>query len=235
MRSVFSAIILAFVCVGPLSAQSGNDYGAELSKNDIKMNIPDGFSIINIDKAVELDINPDFVPKYGFPKRNIGWAYSYGVESADKDCVILYPTLTPEFVSYTNVIEDEIQAYKSDPELDVTEFVDIIAKNDMSNYANADTVAVYDLELAVPYLDRYSHCVGLFLRKYGHPGMVIKVLTDDKGLTRKDELVQKALNSVAYGDTPTEAGLEGESRLAMPLKFPMQRSVYMAPEEGYIN
>ncbi|MCM1504589.1 MAG: hypothetical protein NC127_05285 [Muribaculum sp.] len=214
-----------------------NSYQTALSDNDISMEIPVNFRDINIaeNNVAKLSINQDYVPKYGYPDKKIGWPYKFGIVSDKNDCAILYSSITPEFVSLSNAVEDEIQAYRSDSDIDVTEYLTMITDEDMSKYANADTVLVYDLELDVPYLDKYGHCVTIYLRKYAHPAMFIKVLMDDNGLRKKEEYVRTAMNSIKYGDTPTKPGLEGEEKFAIPTKFPLSKKVWVKPKDGYIN
>lgn len=212
-----------------------NNYPMILFDNDIMLNVPSKFGVIAMPELITLTINPDYEPKYGYIYRNIGWPYKFGVESDKKDCAILYSSVTSLIVSLPNIVEDEIQAYRSDSDIDVTEYMATITDVDMSKYANADTVLIYDLELDKPYLEKYSYCMGIYLRKYGHLAMLVKVLMDNEGLKHKDSYLRTALNSIRYGDTPTKDGLEGEEKYAIPTKFPLPRTIWVKPKEGYIN
>ncbi len=187
MSKTFFITIISLISSLSVFAQKEN-YQQTLSENDIELTVPSNFNDVGINKnkTVMLSIKANYEPKYGYTYRNIGWPYKFGIESDKKDCAILYSSVTSLIVSLPNIVEDEIQAYRSDSDIDVTEYMATITDVDMSKYANADTVLIYDLELDKPYLEKYSYCMGIYLRKYGHLAMLVKVLMDNEGLKHKE-------------------------------------------------
>lgn len=216
---------------------SNKSYHDILKENDITLSLPSGFKLTDLgkDNPIGLPINPGYTPKYGFSGRNIGWTYSLGLKSEEEDCVLLYSTVVPQFVSLSSIIEDEVQASMSDSDLDISDYIKMVTDSDMTEYANADTVLIYDLQLKVPFLGKYTNATGIYLQKYAHPAMLLKVLMDDEGIKNKTQYIKTILCSIKYGDSATPEGLAGEKSFHTPIKFPRPKSPGGKHKEGYIN
>lgn len=119
--------------------------------------------------------------------------------------------------------------------LTITAIIAVILTLSYSCLQNADTVLIYDLQLKVPFLGKYTHATGIYLQKYAHPAMLLKVLMDDKGIKNKTQYIKMILESIKYGDSATSEGLAGEKRFHTPIKFPRSKSPGGKPKEGYIN
>ena len=147
----------------------------------------------------------------------------------------MYPGLFKYLAPLDHLIEQEIQASNSDHGLDVRPYLTTIAEKDMTRYANADTVLIYDLQLKVPFLGKYTNATCIYLQKYAHPAMLLKVLMDDEGTKNKTQYIKTILCSIKYGDSATPEGLAGEKSFHTPIKFPRPKSPGGKPKEGYIN
>ena len=110
-------------------------------------------------------------------------------------------------------LELELRNSYDNHELDVTPMVNIIAKDDMSDYANADTVAFYEFDFKKYFLGRYKHCIGIYLQKAAHPAMYLKVALNDKSYEKKDEYVRLLLDNVSFGDSPDELLVYSENAI----------------------
>lgn len=237
IKIAFNCLFLYLSAIQVFGQGGFEAYRDKLSEDDIAITMPAGFKPIESEGMFTVTINPDYMPKYGIQGRSIGWTYPTGIMSDTEECVLLYPTVISNFVGLSNIVEDEIQAYKSDSDFDVASLITIVAKDDMSEYANADTVLIYDMELPNPFLDKYSHCTGVYLQKYAHPALMLKILTDDKGLKKRDQYLKTILNTVRYGNTVTEKGIQNEKRFAVPIKFPHYEKddIRDKSKDGYIR
>ncbi|MCM1504877.1 MAG: hypothetical protein NC127_06755 [Muribaculum sp.] len=217
-----------------------SNYSDLLSKADIQLNFPENFHLLDIpnDSSVELEINPEYVPKYAYPGRNIGWAYPVGVESDNNDAVFLYPIVFPNIIKMGHLVEDELQAYYSDSDLDISNLVKTIPGGELSQYTNADTIYVYELDLKIPFRDKYVHAVGVCLRKINHGSLMLKMILTDKGIENKETYFKTLLKSLSYGDNPSEAGIEEEQNIKNNGQYfmkPAEKWIWVKPKEGYIN
>lgn len=183
---------------------TGNEsYDELLAMSNIRFQMPEGFHSLEIERGDTLSINPNYVPKYGHSSRNIGWVYPFGAESDAKDCVFLYPIVYPGMIDVDNVIEDEIQAYLSDSDADARKYVSTVSNPDILKPTNADTALIYNFELKIPYREKYTHAVGVCLKKDARGSLLLKMILDDNGLKKKDEYLESLLKSINYGgDSP---------------------------------
>lgn len=130
--------------------------------------------------------------------------------------MLLYPYVPSRF--YDNVttikkgryIQDEIRVAVDNPDLDVNGRVEILRKDDLSATEEADTIAVYRLPLKRQIFNRYNNCVGVYLRKYAHPGLLFKLLLTDEGLKNLDGYLKILRDNVVYGDTPSKEMIDLE-------------------------
>lgn len=146
--------------------------------------------------------------------------YATGLESSDGNAAILFPGImlaegTSSDIAYIGAaslegeacsIAPELRSAYRDSGLDVVPLVDIIVKDDMSQYANADTAAIYSFSLdkiGINYMDKYNKCIGVYLRKAGHPALLMKLMLTDEGYKNKDKYLKEMLGSIKYGDKTT--------------------------------
>lgn len=230
---------ILFLILGmAVTAHAEMPYKDALEKSDISVEMPKGFHLLDIpkDSAITLTINPDYIPKYGYTDRNIGWAYTFGFESKNSNAVFLYPLVGPNLIKLGNVVEDELQADAGDSDLDITSMVTVVS--DIPEYCNADTIFIYEFTLRIPYKDRYNHGVGVCLRKYAHPTLLLKLLLNDDGLTKKDEYMKILLSTVKFGNEITESGIAEEERLKETNWYflsPIEHYLWKRPQKGFVN
>ena len=206
-----------------------NKYISELKEFDVDIKAPDGFRSI------------DMRSRRGF-KSSIGLTVnSVGLENETCDAVILWPQLMglgqEGLLRNGRYIEGDIRAHSGDRELDITPLIDVIYDKDMSEYANADTVVIYEYEFDAPFIGRYEHAVGVYLRKYAHPALLFKIALTDEGLKHKDEYIKTVLDNVNYGNTPAAGFVEAERESAgkIDLAFPShycRGGIKMTPTDG---
>ncbi len=194
-----------------VQARDFTDYQDYFKKMDVTITAPPDMTC-NADSVYTLDVNPDLrIPGCGHKYPNIGWLYDVAFESKDDDAVMLFPTVMGYMAQLDGVAELEIQASHNDQNLDVRKHLTVIAGKDMSQYAEADTAIVYQFDLlGKPFMDKYTHVTGIYLRKYAHPSLMLKIVTNDKGLAKKDEYVKRILDCVKFGNEVSEEGLKWE-------------------------
>lgn len=208
-------ILLTSGYTGTQDPQSRFKYFTKkLSEYDTKILEPAAYSHI----SMNIEGRCQFLSKSGFPYVNnvgsIHSAFALGLQSKDKNAIISFSfvSLIKDVFSISNgsVIADELRSVNRNIYLDVKPLVKIISLKDMSEYANADTVAIYELDLdkmGFRFMEQYNHCICFYLRKYGHPLLAPKVFINDTGYANKDKYVRDLLDIVHYGDgtTPLEA------------------------------
>lgn len=177
-----------------LMSYAGNDIDKEY---DIHLTVLEGFNRIDSINSVSFVINPDY-------DLTASCMHDMALESDSRNCVLLYPSLNWNIISLKGQIGTELRASKDDPNLNVGDYVAVVAQPDMSEYANADTAFIYRMELPQPYLGKYSNCIGVHLKKYAHPLMMMKVITTDAGLGKIDAYLNALLSSVRFGDAVPE-------------------------------
>lgn len=109
-------------------------------------------------------------------------------------------------------IEADLRMIHQDMHLDVRPFVKIIAEEDMSQYANADTVAIYEFPLPRHFMDIYTQGIGIYLRKKNHPALLLRVMYNPTYEKDKDKLIRTALGNIRYGDNPSDTFVELEKK-----------------------
>ncbi|MDE5553889.1 MAG: energy transducer TonB [Muribaculaceae bacterium] len=216
---IFATFLLASQSI---VAQSDDfdSYSHELRKADVTLTAPKSFKSIDLKgrRNITYNINPNWSDAIPVPL--IAGAV---LDNDDEGVAFIYPQVLFDNKSTKNahVIETELRQNNDDMELDIRPIINIIAGEDMSEYANADTAVIYEYQFKVPYLDTYRTCVGVYLRKYGHPALLMKIALSNKAADKKDKYLRLLLDNVAYGDNPEESMLAAEKNSnGTDLQFP---------------
>lgn len=143
--------------------------------------------------------------------------YVLGLENARRSVLILFPEIQggENILRQGEYIENEIRTNNRDLNLDIRPEINIIAREDMKEFAFADTAVIYELDFMyndVPYLNAYRHCIGIYLRKYAHPALVLKIMLTDEGYVKKENYIRMLLRNIQYGTNPAPALIELEER-----------------------
>ncbi|MCH5216899.1 MAG: hypothetical protein J1F10_08135 [Muribaculaceae bacterium] len=224
-------LIFGFVVLSSYFSYAQNTdferYAAKLNEKGVSLSLPKKAKSVDISSCRRLPINPDYAFGYFMPGIFFDWAYATAAESADAKALFLYPIVpdnTP-IVRLGYVIESEIQASKDNDEYDISGDIKIISDNNMNKYGGADTAVIYTFPLSVPYLEKYNQCIGIYLRKYGHPALLLKVLTDDKGLEKKEKYIAQILSGVLYKNLQLPEYIDKENVTAdnTDLQFPIKK------------
>lgn len=175
--------------------------------DDVSFRFPEGFHIVN---SVDGSFIINGENSVGQDELSVSCMHSVVLEADNKECVLLYPQMYWNILELDTQIQGEIRAAKGNPDCYIENFITTIALDDMSEYCNADTIHIYRYELPKPFMDKYKYCIGVHLEKYAHPMMAFKVITDDKGLAKADDYLQRLLSNVQFGDKVTERGIQAE-------------------------
>lgn len=213
-----------------------NDYVELLRQHDVFITLPQNYTPVNIRGLSDVKIS-------------IG----SGIENLSIDCMptdieaiveddscrvaICYPQVRiifpgesgPHYTWSTHGsrgIESDLRMVYDNMNLDVRDKINIIAEEDMSRYANADTVAFYEFNMpGHNFMDNYTKGIGIYLRKKNHPSMLLRVMYNQNSLREKDRLIREALDNIRYGDNPSEYFVElekkssGQSDFSFPTKY----------------
>ena len=201
-------------------------YVKYLDDLDISFSYPSSFHLTSIktEKPYFFCPNPDFKSPffYGYVG---GGAYAPPYESESGEALILYPLLIDfNHVCPDDVIESELICAYSNDGLDCTNLVNRIKGDNISESTNVDQVILYDFKIPVPVESKFTHCVGIALRKRNHYAMPIKLLLTDEGLQDRDRYVDIVLNSIRYGDEAKPEWIDAEGVFNWEEgKFPLKR------------
>lgn len=208
-------------------------YAEELAACDLTIGVPEGFHAIDLRgrQYINTNISKNW-PTSGLKLTGLPVV---ALEADNNEAVFLYPMcIFPEpndttgamvqMVRSGSQIESELRYNRGDMELDVRPLIEIVSDDDMSGYANADTAVIYAFDFKRPFLDRYSHCVGIYLRKYAHTPLLLKIALAREGLRNKDKYIRQLLDNISYGDQPNPALIRCENLKGEELDFP---SVYV--------
>lgn len=180
------------------------EYAKDLAGYNTEISIPAGFKPVDLRPAKRYFEKSSGSPYY------TNEIYSLGLEADNNDAMILLPNLFFDGGNATlrrgREIESEIRAVHNNPDLDINPYVDIYDVRNRSGYANADTVAIYELnahKADALFSDRYPHCIGIYLRKSHHPAILLKLLLSDEGYANKNDYVNTLFNHINYGRNAT--------------------------------
>lgn len=213
-----------------------NDYVELLRQHDVFITLPQNYTPVNIRGISDV-------------KSSIG----SGRESISIDCMptdieaiveddscrvaICYPQIRIIFpgesephytwsVHGSRGIESDLRMIYNNMNLDVRDKVNIIAEEDMTRYANADTVAFYEFNMpGHNFMDNYTKGIGIYLRKKNHPSLLLRVMYNQNSVRDKDRFIREALDNIRYGDNPSEYFVDfekkssGQSDFSFPTKY----------------
>lgn len=225
--------ILSFVDVEGSDAEGlFAAYVNELASCDIAITRPENFH--SIEMRGRKYINEFIAKDWSTSGISVAEISPVALESDNNDVVFVFPTcvlpqkldLKSEFVPMAEMvksgrlIEAELRHNLRDMKLDVTPLISVIANEDMSAYANADTAVIYEFDFHRPLLDQYRHCVGIYLRKYAHTPLLLKIALNDAGYADKEKYIRILLDNISYGDNSCPELVECEKLLAKDMDFP---------------
>lgn len=206
-------------------------YADELAAYDLSITMPEGFHAIDMRgrRYINRLISNNW-PTSGILMNELP---QVAVEADNNEAVFLFPEcLIPgndpkmqfvpmsQMVKCGSLIETELRYNRNDSLLDVRPLINIICEEDMTAYANADTAVVYSFDFKTPFLDQYRHCIGIYLRKYGHTPLLLKIAFNKAGLADKDKYIRLLLDNVTYGDKPDANLIKCEAINHEDLDFP---------------
>ncbi len=211
MASVCLSGVFSFAVATQLNAENVLEYPQDF---DFNISLPDIFHRVDSAEFSSFTINTDFnVCDNAIKDARISCVHGPVYESGNGECVFMSPYMTWSIGSLRSQIASELCSAMADCELDAEKYINVISETDMSKYANADTMYVYEMELPAPYLGKYNHCIGIHLRKYAHPLAMMKILLTDDGLSRKDDYIESILSGIQYGNSVSDDGLKMEELL----------------------
>lgn len=159
--------------------------------------------------------------------------YTFAFETPDRHAAYLFPNIRYDqwrkTLRNSQYIENELRAAHNNLKLDVRPLLNIISNKDMSHYSNADIAVIYSFDLAPDFrsfLNTYNHCIGIYLRKNGHPSLLLKIMLDDEGLKNSDKHIADLLSHICYGNNETRLS-RFEAQLTSPeFDFPSLKLGY---------
>ena len=66
-----------------------------------------------------------------------------------------------------------------------------------------------NFELKIPYREKYTHAVGVCLKKDARGSLLLKMILDDNGMKKKDEYLESLLKSINYGGDSPRSDIKG--------------------------
>lgn len=215
----FRYMVLAIMCCIAsfyASAISIEEYAGKLRKYDIEVSLPNQFQVLDT-SVFNLRIfsspinNADATPAI---------YYDMAAEGDEKNAMIFFPYIPSYIIKYGHIgdikkgpyIQSEIRVATDNRNLDVNGRVKFLDSSIMPKVLNADTVAIYHLPLKSPIFNRYNHCYGIYLRKYAHPGMLLKLFLTDEGLKQLDEYLEILLKSISFGNNPSREMIDLDNK-----------------------
>lgn len=215
-----------------------SNYVESLRQNDVHITLPANYS------PSSTRGNSDVRTSIGFGARDINMdcrPTDIGAIIEDDSCrvAVCFPQIKegfpgmPEY-SISSVlggkgIEADLRMAHDDMHLDIRPLIRIISEEDMSGYANADTVVMYDFDMfSHPFMEAYTHGTGIYLRKKDHPSILLRLMFTSQSVKEKDRYIRDALDNIRFGDNPSETFVELEKRLAgeSDLSFPTRYRTY---------
>lgn len=237
------SLVIALLCISISSfskedktdnhaAMSGaeifNQYNTKLNELGTNITIPENTHELDMRGRETFFDDIAFIP--GVPRET---RYIIGFETNDRQAAYLFPEINysqwKKTLRNAAEIENELRAFHRDLKLDVRPLISIISQDDMSSYSNADLVIIYEQTLSPEFksfLNTYNHYIGVYLRKKGHPALLLKIMLTDESLKHKDEYISTLLANINYDDNETPLS-KYEKQLKSPeIDFPTHKTGY---------
>lgn len=212
-----------------------NNYVETLRQNDVHITLPSKYS------PSSTRGNSDVRTSIGFGAKNINMdciPTNIGAIIEDDNCqvAVCFPKIqswfpgVPEY-NISNIlggkgIEADLRMANDDMHLDVRPLIRVIADEDISPYANADTVVMYDFKMFNhPFMESYTLGTGIYLRKKDHPSILLRLMFNPRSVKEKDKYIREVLDNIRFGDNPSDTFVElerqaaGKSDLSFPTKY----------------
>ena len=147
--------------------------------------------------------------------------------SKDQECMILYPYLifvrskvdtTPDlaFACCQKQVADEIEVAMAQEDGDRASLPAIpvtrMGGAEAMQWGHADSVYIVDFPVAKPCLERFTHCVAVYMGKSRRTPIFLKILLTDKGYAHRAAFLAAARECMGYLDHPMLA----ERKSALP-------------------
>lgn len=206
------------------------NYIEAFKTNDIYITLPEGFTpistrgIANVRETIGCGTIISSVD-WRYATKNIG----HVIEDDSCRVAICFPTLPSNDIRAIlggRGVEADLRMVHNDKDLDVRPMIKIIAEDDMSQYANADTAVIYEFEmLSRNFLNCYLEGVGIYLRKRNHPSLHLRLMFDFESIDDKEKYIRTVLDNIHFGNNPSEHYVElekkvsGQSDFAFPTHY----------------
>lgn len=76
----------------------------------------------------------------------------------------------------------------------------LISDNSLSKAFNADSALIATIPMKVPFMGKYTQCIGIYLLKNGHTKTYIKLLLTDKSRSDERAIINHIAQSVKFGN-----------------------------------
>ncbi len=209
IRCIFTMCLCLFCTLGASADEDAilkkqNLMNTLLSRNDILIEKLSGVTNIPLEPEYMFSSNVDYHKKTKFETMgNSGsWGYPYlqVMRSKDQNAIFMYPLFDYDISRFEGQIQEDVAYAAEDELMDIRPFVKIIDKNDGTYISNADKAVIYEFKTPKKHFGLYDNFVGIYLRKYGHGCLLLKIGLTEEGLKHKDEYIKMLLSSIKYGD-----------------------------------
>ncbi len=213
-------------------------YVETLRENDVHITLPANFS------PCSTRGNSDVRTSIGFGAKDINMdcrPTNIGAIIEDDSCrvAVCFPVIKEDFPGMPEYsigsllggrgIEADLRMAHDDMHLDIRPLIRIISDEDMSGYADADTVVIYDFNMfSHPFMETYTHGTGIYLRKKDHPSMLLRLMFNFQSVKDKEKYIRDILGNIRFGDNPSGTFIELERQAAgkSDFSFPSRYRTY---------
>ena len=179
------------------------------SDYDVVIKAPAGYELVN--DSID-DYRTFMVAE---PNGNaVGTACSHPMiyKSSDDNALLLFPLLDIGAQQMQGYLEYEAHCISEGPYSEISGTFREFTKDEALKKCNADKGLIYDVKLRKPFtkafksnVDKYDYCIGVYLEKYLHPVIRIKILLTEDGYKEKEKHLNALLSCFYYGDSAPEA------------------------------
>lgn len=181
---------------------------------DIQWSIPTGFSADEWSKPYYLYSTVALSEN----KVAAGYIYDLGATSSDRNCQLLYGSVSQMAESYHGRVESVYRSFathelytainngyfihqKEELSPESTKLIQIYSGARAKEEYNADSVYVIDFpNVSDKMAPGYTHCIGFYLCKGGYMPIMVKCLLTDAGYQVKDKYIRLTQKAVRFGN-----------------------------------